>query len=126
AADALPAGVVPSGTAAAFQLDPKFYDVAPDGPAKLLTRGAFSEPFDGAPGAVGPHKVAFDAFGLSNLVPAGHQLRLALQTSDAPYLRPTTNPFAVGVLAGREGELPTATKMFTPPALGPASRPRDR
>jgi putative CocE/NonD family hydrolase len=123
AADSLPAGVVPSGTTAAFQLDPKFYDVAPDGSAKLLTRGAFSEPLDGAPGAVGPHDVAFDAFGLSNLVPAGHRLRLTLQTSDAPYLRPSTNPFAVGLLAGSEVELPAATKMFATPALGSASPP---
>jgi ABC-2 type transport system ATP-binding protein len=108
ATDVLPAGVEPA-TAAAFQLDPKFYDVAPDGEAKLLGRGAFAEPL----GAVGPgtstvpaHEVRFDAFGFSNTIPAGHRLRLALQTSDAPYLRPTLNPFAVALLPGSTVALP--------------------
>jgi ABC-2 type transport system ATP-binding protein len=82
-----------------YQLDPKLYDVAPDGTAKLLTRGAWSEP--AASGAL-PHGAAFDMFGLSNLVPAGHRIRLQLQTADTPYLRPNTNPFAVAVLAGSE------------------------
>src|SRR3712207_5166534 len=97
AADVSPAGVEPA-TAAAFQLDPKLYDVAPDGKAKLLTRGAFAEPLNGATTPV--HPVEFDAFGFSNTIPAGHRLRVALQTSDAPYLRPTPNPFAAAVLAG--------------------------
>jgi predicted acyl esterase len=108
AADFLPAGVEPA-TAAAFQLDPKLYDVAPDGKAKLLTRGAFAEPLAAvAPGVstVPAHAVEFDAFGLSNAIPAGHRLRIALQTSDAPYLRPTPNPFAVAVLPGSAVELP--------------------
>jgi ABC-2 type transport system ATP-binding protein len=108
ATDVLPAGVEPA-TAAAFQLDPKLYDVAPDGKAKLLTRGAFAEPLAAvAPGTdtVPGHSVAFDANGFSNTIPAGHRLRLALQTSDAPYLRPTPNPFAAAILAGSKIELP--------------------
>ncbi|HEX8207715.1 MAG TPA: CocE/NonD family hydrolase [Solirubrobacteraceae bacterium] len=108
AADVLPAGVEPA-TAAAFQLDPKLYDVAPDGTTKLLTRGAFAEPLDAvAPGTstVPAHPVTFDAFGFSNTIPAGHRLRLALQTSDAPYLRPTPNPFAAAILAGSTVDLP--------------------
>jgi predicted acyl esterase len=108
AADVLPAGVEPA-TAAAFQLNPKLYDAAPDGKAKLLTRGAFAEPLAAvAPGAstVPAHPVEFEAFGLSNVIPAGHRLRIALQTSDAPYLRPTVNPFAVAVLPGSAVELP--------------------
>jgi ABC-2 type transport system ATP-binding protein len=108
AADVLPAGVEPA-TAAAFQLDPKLYDVAPDGKAKLLTRGAFAEPLAAvAPGTstVPTHEVAFDANGLSNTIPAGHRLRIALQTSDAPYLRPTPNPFAAAILAGSTVDLP--------------------
>ena len=88
-----------------YQLDPKLYDVTPDGKAKLLTRGAWSEPIGS--GAT-PHEAAFDAFGLSNLIPAGHKLRLQLQTADAPYLRPNTNPFAVAVLPGSTIALPTA------------------
>jgi ABC-2 type transport system ATP-binding protein len=108
ATDVLPAGVEPA-TAAAFQLDPKLYDVAPDGKVKLLTRGAFAEPLAAvAPGTstVPAHEVAFDAFGLSNTIPAGHRLRIALQTSDAPYLRPTPNPFAAAILAGSAIDLP--------------------
>jgi ABC-2 type transport system ATP-binding protein len=104
-AGVLPSGV-PRGTAAAFQLDPKLYDVDPAGNAKLLTRGAFSEPLDGAP-ATPVHEVSFDAFGLSNRIPAGHRLRVTLSTSDAPYLRPTSNPFAVTMLAGSTIDLPT-------------------
>jgi predicted acyl esterase len=108
ATDVLPAGVE-SATAAAFQLDPKLYDVAPNGKATLLTRGAFAEPLAAVkPGTstVPAHEVAFDANGFSNTVPAGHRLRLALQTSDAPYLRPTPNPFAAAVLAGSTVDLP--------------------
>src|SRR3954452_3581656 len=86
-----------------YQLDPKLYDVAPDGSAKLLTRGAWSEPVGS--GAL-PHAVSFDAFGLSNLVPAGHRIRLQLQAADTPYLRPNTNPFAVAVLAGSSLSVP--------------------
>jgi ABC-2 type transport system ATP-binding protein len=88
-----------------YQLDPKLYDVSPDGSAKLLTRGAWSEPL-GASAL--PHAVSFDANGLSNLIPAGHRLRLQLQAADAPYLRPNTNPFAVAVMAGSAIDLPTA------------------
>jgi putative CocE/NonD family hydrolase len=91
-----------------YQLDPKLYDVAPDGKAKLLTRGAWSEPIGS--GAL-PHTAAFEMFGLSNLIPAGHKLRLQLQTADAPYLRPNTNPFAVAVLAGSSIELPRASSF---------------
>jgi ABC-2 type transport system ATP-binding protein len=108
ATDVLPAGVEPA-TAAAFQLDPKFYDVGPDGKAKLLGRGAFAEPLAAvAPGTstVPAHEVSFDAFGFSNTIPTGHRLRIALQTSDAPYLRPTPNPFAAAILAGSAVELP--------------------
>jgi ABC-2 type transport system ATP-binding protein len=108
ATDVLPAGVEPA-TAAAFQLDPKLYDVAPDGKAKLLTRGAFAEPLASVapgPSTVPAHEVAFDANGFSNTLPAGHRLRLALQTSDAPYLRPTPNPFAAAILAGSTVDLP--------------------
>ncbi len=41
-----PAGLR-AGTAA-FQIDPKLWDVAPDGTPTLITRGAFSEPLDAA------------------------------------------------------------------------------
>ena len=119
AVDALPAGL--QGGAAAFQLDPKLYDVAPDGTASLVTRGAFAEPLDAtAPGVSNTpqHAVSYDVFGLSYLVPAGHHLRLTLSTSDAPYLRPTVNAFAVALFAGSSFDLPTAAAMFPTPAMG--------
>jgi ABC-2 type transport system ATP-binding protein len=91
---------------AAFQLDPKLYDVDQSGNAKLLTRGAFAEPL-GSPPPTPVHEVSFDAFGFSNRIPAGHRLRVTLSTSDAPYLRPASNPFAVALLAGSTIDLPT-------------------
>ena len=116
--DMLPAGV--RAAAAAFQLDPKLYDVAPDGTAKLLTRGAFAQPLDAQdPATAQPqHEVAFDAFGLSNVVPAGHHLRLTLSTSDVPYLRPENNPFAVALFAGSSVELPSGADMVPTPKVG--------
>lgn len=119
AADELPAGV--KGGAAAFQLDPKFYDVAPDGTATLITRGAYAEPLNATTpgGSTDPqHAVSYDAFGLSYLVPAGHHVRLTVATSDAPYLRPTVNPFAVALFAGSSVDLPSATGMLPTPPLG--------
>ena len=82
--------------------------MAPDGSAKLLTRGAWSEAVGS--GAL-PHQAAFDMFGLANLVPAGHRIRLQLQTADTPYLRPNTNPFAVAVLPGSSIQLPTTSGL---------------
>lgn len=121
--DVLPAGV--QGAAAAFQLDPKFYDVAPDGTATLITRGAFAEPLDAAAPSqqtIPSHSVSYDAFGLSYVLPAGHHLRLTLSTSDVPYLRPTVNPFAVALFAGSKLSMPTAANSFpTPPMGGPVT-----
>jgi uncharacterized protein len=117
--DVLPAGA--EGTAAAFQLDPKFDDVAPDGTATLITRGAFAEPLDAAapsPQTIPSHEVTYDAFGLSYVLPAGHHLRLTLSTSDVPYLRPTVNPFAVALFAGSKLAMPTAADAFVTPPLG--------
>jgi putative CocE/NonD family hydrolase len=91
-----------------YQLDPKLYDIAPDGSAKLLTRGAWSEAVGS--GAL-PHEASFDVNGLSNLIPAGDRLRLTLSTADTPYLRPNTNPFAVAVLAGSSLSMPTTSYL---------------
>jgi ABC-2 type transport system ATP-binding protein len=109
AASSLPAGV--RGGAAAFQLDPKFYDVAPDGKATLITRGAYSEPLDATALADPRHTATFDAYGLSYELPAGHRLRLILTTEDAPYLRPTVNPFAVALFAGSTVDLPSGANL---------------
>ncbi|MDX6666421.1 MAG: type transport system ATP-binding protein [Solirubrobacteraceae bacterium] len=116
-ADQLPAGL--KGGAAAFQLDPKFFDVDADGHAKLITRGAFAEPLDAlAAGTTPQHRVDFDAFGSSYTIPAGHHLRITLNSSDAPYLRPTPNPFAAVLFAGSTVDLPSGADMFPTPPIG--------
>lgn len=116
------------GALASFQLDPKLYDVAPDGTARLITRGAFSEQLNaGAPSASPVHSVRFDAFAAFYRLPAGHRLRLTLSTDDAPYLRPTANPFVVTVHPGSTMALPTGgwlSSTTTPPATGTAADPR--
>jgi ABC-2 type transport system ATP-binding protein len=104
----IPALKLQVASSSGYQLDPKLYDVAPDGTAKLLTRGAWSEAIGS--GAL-PHEAKFDMFGLSNLIPTGHRIRLQLQTADTPYLRPNTNPFAVAVLAGSSIDLPTTNGL---------------
>lgn len=125
-ADVLPAPGLRGG-AAAFQLDPKLYDLAADGSARLLTRGAFAEPLGDA--QLSPqHNVDIDVFGVSYLVPAGHRLRLTLSTEDTPYLRPTVNPFAVALFAGSSIELPVASTLrqsppIPPPVVGAAMVP---
>jgi len=127
-ADLLPLGSL-RATAAAFQLDPKLYDVASDGTtARLLTRGAFAEPLDAASplgsGQVTPvHSVDIDVFGVSYLVPFGHTLRLTLSTEDTPYLRTTVNPFAVAVFAGSTIDLPLGTSLFPTPSSPPPPPP---
>ena len=117
--DELPAGV--EAGAAAFQLDPKLYDVDGSGKATLLTRGAFAQPLNAQdPTAPQPqHEVAFDVNGLSYTIPAGHHLRVTLSTSDAPYLRPENNPFAVALFAGSTISLPSSSEMFPTPATPP-------
>jgi ABC-2 type transport system ATP-binding protein len=123
AADMLPAGI--AGGAAAFQLDPKLYDVAADGAARLITRGAFAEPLNAqatGPSAAPQHEVSFDAFGSAYTLPAGDHLRITLNSSDAPYLRPTANPFAAVLFAGSSIDLPSGAEMFPTPPLDPSQR----
>lgn len=107
------------GAVAAFQLDPKLYVVAPDGTASLLTRGAFAERIDATEAGSNPqHEVTFDAFAAFAQVPAGHRLRLTLATEDAPYLRPTTHPFAVTIHAGSTLRLPAGSWLSEPVVVG--------
>jgi ABC-2 type transport system ATP-binding protein len=122
-ADMLPVSSL-RAAAAAFQLDPKLYDVSPDGSARLLTRGAFAEPLDAASplssSQITPeHQVDIDVFGVSYLVPAGDTLRLTLSTEDSPYLRATSNPFAVAVFAGSTIDLPLGTSLAPTPTTPP-------
>ena len=119
AVDQLPAGF--QAFAAAFQLDPKLYDVDASGKGSLITRGAFAQPLNAlSTGTMPEHQVDFDVFGMSYLLKAGHHLRLTLSTDDAPYLRPTANPFAAVVFAGSSIDLPSGAQMFPTPALGSA------
>lgn len=93
------------GPVHAFQIDPRIYDVAPDGKAILVTRGAYAESL-GAP--VGSHIATFEAFGFAYRFAKGHRLRVVLSTSDAPYLRPASNPFTVVLGPNSTLELPGA------------------
>jgi ABC-2 type transport system ATP-binding protein len=96
----------PTPPVAAFQIDPKVYDVGPDGTATLITRGAYAEqPGQGAPGV---HTSTFDAFAMAWTFPEGHHLRLSLSSADIPYLRPNAAAFQVAVLPGSTIELPGA------------------
>lgn len=92
-----------------FQLDPRIYDVAPDGTEILVTRGAYSENVD-AP--VGPHVAEFEAYGFSYRFEAGHRIKLYLATNDAPYLRPASNPFTVVVESGSWLDLPGSENIL--------------
>lgn len=115
----LPVGA--RGALAAFQLDPKIWDVAPDGTATMITRGAFSEQVDAAaPGTTPLHQVTFDAFAAFYELKAGHSLRITLATEDAPYLRPTTHPFVVTVHPGSSVAFPTGEWLSEPEQVGPA------
>lgn len=117
----LPAGA--RGALAAFQLDPKLWDVSPDGKATLITRGAFSEQLNaGTPSTSPVHPVRFDAFAAFYRLPEGHRLRLTLSTDDAPYLRPTANPFVVTVYPGSTVGLP-AGGWLSPSMTGAESPP---
>ena len=108
----------PTLPAAAFQVVPKVYDVAPDGTERLITRGVLSEQV-GA-GAPGVHDSAFDAFTMAWEFPAGHRLRLSLASADVPYLKPNPAAFQVAVLPGSTIDLPGAEQAtLTPGAVGP-------
>ena len=95
---------IPTSAAEAFQIDPKVYDVAPDGTARLITRGAFGRQLsDAAPGV---QPVSFDAFAFAWKFAAGHRIRMTLSSADVPYLRPSSTPFAVALLPGSSLALP--------------------
>jgi predicted acyl esterase len=103
----------PTPPVAAFQIDPKVYDVGPDGVATLITRGAYAEqPGQGAPGV---HTSTFDAFAMAYTFKAGHHLRLTLSSADIPYLRPNAAPFQVAVLPGSVVEMPGAENATLTP-----------
>jgi predicted acyl esterase len=96
----------PTPPAAAYQVDPKLYDISPDGTATLITRGAFAEqPGQGAPGV---HTAAFDAWAFAWTFKAGHRIRLSLSSADIGYLKPNATAFQVAILPGSQLRLPGA------------------
>ena len=80
---------VASGTHLAARL----WDVAPDGSALLLTRLLYR------PRASGVQ--AFQLHPIGYRIPAGHRIALELRGSDAPYGRPSNEPFTIQVGALR-------------------------
>ena len=106
------AAPAPETAAQAYQLDPKVYDVAPDGTAHLITRGAYGRPLAGA--AAGTAPATFDAFAFAWKFAAGHRIRLTVSSADAPYLRPSSTAFAVALLAGSTVDLPGAEAATAP------------
>ena len=78
-----------TGPAGGTQLDARLWDVAPDGSALLLSRLLYR------PRTSGPQ--AFQLHPIGYRVPAGHRLVLELRGSDAPYGRPSNEPFVIDV-----------------------------
>ena len=109
----LPVGA--PGLLAAFQVDPKIWDVDPAGNATLISRGAFSEPVNSAPLVASPlHTTTFESFAAFHKFEAGHKLRITLSTEDLPYLKPTTNPFIVTIHPGSKVTFPTGSWLSAP------------
>ncbi|MCL4693481.1 MAG: alpha/beta hydrolase [Candidatus Hydrogenedentes bacterium] len=103
------------GLLAAFQVNPKIWDVDPQGNATLISRGTFSEPVNSAPLVASPlHTTTFENFGMFYTFEAGHRLRITLSTEDTPYLRPTTNPFIVTIHPGSKVTFPTGQWLSAP------------
>jgi hypothetical protein len=78
-----------TGPAGGRELAARLWDVAPDGSALLLTRLLYR------PRVTGVQKFQLHPIGYR--VPAGHRLVLELRGSDAPYGRPSNEPFVINV-----------------------------
>jgi hypothetical protein len=79
-----------TGPAGGTQLDARLWDVAPDGSALLLTRLLYRP-------RVGTQTQTFMLHPIAYRVAAGHKLVLELRGSDAPYARPSNEPFTIDV-----------------------------
>ena len=78
-----------TGPAVGTQLDARLWDEAPDGSALLISRLLYR------PRSTGPQSFQLHPIGYK--VAAGHRLVLELRGSDAPYGRPSNEPFEIGV-----------------------------
>ena len=79
-----------TGPAGGTQLDARLWDVAPDGSALLLTRLLYRP-------RIGTQTQTFMLHPIAYRVAAGHKLVLELRGSDAPYARPSNEPFTIDV-----------------------------
>lgn len=78
-----------TGPAVGTQLDGRLWDVAPDGSALLLSRLLYRPRSSG--------EQPFQLHPIAYRVAAGHRLMLELRGSDAPYGRPSNEPFVISV-----------------------------
>ena len=78
-----------TGPAGGTQVAARLWDVAPDGSALLLTRLLYRPRVSGLQ--------AFQLHPIGYRVAAGHRLALELRGSDAPYGRPSNEPFVIDV-----------------------------
>jgi hypothetical protein len=78
-----------TGPAGGTELAARLWDVRPDGSALLLTRLLYR------PRSTGPQALQLHPIGYR--VPAGDRLALELRGSDAPYGRPSNEPFEISV-----------------------------
>jgi hypothetical protein len=78
-----------TGPAVGTQLDARLWDEAPDGSALLVTRLLYR------PRSTGPQ--SFQLHPIGYRIAAGHRLVLELRGSDAPYGRPSNEPFTIDV-----------------------------
>jgi predicted acyl esterase len=77
-------------TGSDVELNSRLWDIAPDGSAVLVTRGAYR--WIGSPGAA---SVAYALQGSGWTFVAGHLLRIEVTQNDAPYLRLDNYPSSV-------------------------------
>jgi predicted acyl esterase len=81
------------------------YDVAPDGSARLITRGAYKLPASGT--------TTFEMWPADWLLPKGHRVAVQLSADDAMVYQPTYTGSRVTVTKGAV-TLPLLTKLRTP------------
>jgi predicted acyl esterase len=81
------------------------YDVAPDGSARLITRGAYKLPASGT--------TTFEMWPADWLLPKGHRVAVQLSADDASTYQPTYTGSTVTITKGSV-TLPLLTKLRTP------------
>lgn len=85
------------------------YDVAPDGSARLITRGAYKLPASGT--------TTFEMWPADWKLPKGHRLAVQLSAEDSVVYQPTYTGSTVTITKGSV-TLPLLTKLRTPNLVG--------